>query len=131
VIGKERLDLTAEERDKIEEKMVGHGLTDVPLTEMNKEKAINDLLKAEVVITRVVAMDAMFRGLNCLGLGKLLRSYPTLIAPIVFPDESQVDPNVIKQKFERGTQGCDSEQKERAREWFFKFIDESANLEGN
>ena len=31
--------------------MVRHGLSDIPLTELNKEKDVNDLLVSEVIIT--------------------------------------------------------------------------------
>jgi len=33
--------------------MVSHGLADIPLTEINKGKAVKDLMVAEVVIMRV------------------------------------------------------------------------------
>jgi len=33
--------------------MVSHGLADIPLTEINKGKAVKDLMVAEVVIMRI------------------------------------------------------------------------------
>ena len=61
--------MSAIAKDRVEEVMVRHGLTDVPITDLNKEKAVNDLMVAEVLITRTLALDTFFRGLNCLGLG--------------------------------------------------------------
>ena len=52
-----------EAKDKVEELLVRHGLTDaVPLSDVNKEKAIKDLLVAEVLVTRTIALDSFFRG---------------------------------------------------------------------
>jgi len=132
IIGKDDLKLSDEERDRVEERMVCHGLTEIPLTVLNKEKAIKDLLIAEVLITRVMAMDAIFKGMNSLGLGKLMRSYPTITAPLVFPstDEATLDPKVIQQRFEKGAESCDSEKKEQAKAHFLTFIGESANITG-
>ena len=45
-------------KGKLEDMLVKHGLTDVvPLTDVNKAKAIKDLLIAEVLITRTLALD--------------------------------------------------------------------------
>lgn len=54
-------DLGDDHRSKIEEQLVRHGLTDVPLTDLNKEKAVNDLLIAEVLVTRTLALDTLFK----------------------------------------------------------------------
>lgn len=78
-------ELTIEEKDKIEEKLVNHCLSDVPLTIFNKDKAIRDLLCAEGIITRTLAMDSFFKGLDCMGSGKILRSYLTKLAPHISP----------------------------------------------
>lgn len=112
--------------------MVAHGLSDIPLTVLNKDKAIKDLLIAEVLITRVMAMDAIFKGMQALGLGKVLRSYPRLIAPLVFPSVNDVtlDPQAVKSKFQKGTVNCDSEKKKQVKEYFFTFIEESTNIPG-
>ena len=58
--------------------LVKHGLTDIPLTDVNKERAIQDLLVAEVLVTRTAALDLFFTSLNALGLGKLLIKYPII-----------------------------------------------------
>ena len=84
--------------------MVSHGLTDIPLTEINKKKAVKDLTVAEVVITRVLAMEAIYKGLKSLGLGKLLRSYPTLIAPKIFPSIEEAVIHVDQKKKNRHVQ---------------------------
>ena len=133
IIGKEDLDLNSEERDRLEEKLESHGLSDmIPISNMNKDKAIKDLLVAEVVITRVIAMDSIFKGLNCLGLGKILRSYPSIIAPIIFPspDDVKVCPEDVKMKFQGYEQDCDTQERIQAKEWFWDFIGESAVLKG-
>jgi hypothetical protein len=36
-------------KDLVEERMVRHGLVDIPISSLNKNKAVNDLLVAEVV----------------------------------------------------------------------------------
>ena len=68
VLQKEVKDIDTSAKDKVEELMVRHGLSDIPLTDLNKDKAVNDLLVAEVIITRTLALDRFFAGLNCLGL---------------------------------------------------------------
>lgn len=63
-------------KDKVEDLLVKHRLSDaVPLTNLNKDIAIHDLLVAEVLVTRTVALDTIFKGLNCLGLSNLLRKH--------------------------------------------------------
>ena len=75
-------------KDDIEDLMVKHGLSDVPLTDVNKEKDIQDLLVAEVLVTRVAALDSFFNGLNVLGLGNLLRNFP-FIQETILPSLEQ------------------------------------------
>ena len=90
-----------EAKDKVEELLVRHGLTDaVPLSDVNKEKAIKDLLVAEVLVTRTIALDSFFRGLNTLGLGDLLRKHPS-ITKFVFPsmEEASVDMDILKASY--------------------------------
>jgi len=53
-------ELTADDREKLEEKIVSHGLSDVPLTKLNKDRAIKDIMTTEVIITRTLAMDSFF-----------------------------------------------------------------------
>lgn len=124
--------MTQEEKDKIEQKMEAHGLQYIPITELNMERAANDILIGEVLITRVLSMNAIYDGLNVLGLGRVLRSYPSLIIPIIFPTMAQVQisPEELKEKFQKGVQGCDSKEKEITLQWFFKFIDDSVTMQG-
>ena len=83
VIGKDIGGITPSEKDKVEEIMVRHGLTDIPLTNVNKDKAVIDLLVAEIVVTRIHALD-VFKGLNSIGIGDLLRKYPEM-SKLVLP----------------------------------------------
>jgi len=65
VLSKDDLEeLTADDREKLEEKIVSHGLSDVPLTKLNKDRAIKDIMTTEVIITRTLAMDSFFKGLQ-------------------------------------------------------------------
>ena len=68
-------------------------MTDIPLTDVNKEKAIQDLLVAEVLVTRTAALDSFFTSLNALGLGKLLRKYP-IFQEVVLPSLKQATINI-------------------------------------
>ena len=43
-------------------------------------------------------MEAIYKGLKSLGLGKLLRSYPTLIAPKIFPSIEEAVIHVDQKK---------------------------------
>ena len=61
-MGKTVQDLSDDHRSKIEDQMICHGLTDVPLTDINKDKAVNDLMIAEVLVTRTLALDTLFKG---------------------------------------------------------------------
>ena len=132
IAGKDTLEeLTSVEKDRIEEKLVSHGLSDVPLTMLNKDKAIRDLLSAEVIITRTLAMDSFFKGLDCMGLGKILRSYPTIIAPLIFPSphEAILDPDQVKSSFDVEHVN-NSEEEDFALSWFHRFIHDSASEKG-
>ena len=135
MVGKDDLqELTADEREKLEEKIVSHGLSDVPLTKLNKDKAIKDLMTAEVVITRTLAMDSFYKGLDCMGLGRILRENSS-ISKEVFPtkDDIDIDPDMVKDRMRTGIyEQCDSRSAEQklACEWFYKFIDESSSLQG-
>ena len=68
ILQKEVKDIDTSAKDKVEELMVRHGLCDIPLTDLNKDKAVNDLLVAEVIITRTLALDRFFAGLIVLAL---------------------------------------------------------------
>ena len=90
ILQKEVKDIDISAKDKVEELMVRHGLSDIPLTDLNKEKAVNDLLVAEVIIKRTLSLDRFFAGLNGVGLGDLLRTYP-VIKNVLFPSPDQVN----------------------------------------
>lgn len=136
-------DIDCDVKDIIENMLVKHGLTDVPLTDVNKEKAIKDLLVAEVLITRTLALDAFFRGLNSLGLGNLLRKHPS-IKEFVLPSLKQVavDIEFLKSKLNEAMKEhttvenskndgqIDIVAKEATWKWFMRFIDDAKTLEG-
>ena len=134
VLQKEVKDIDTSAKDKVEELMVRHGLSDIPLTDLNKDKAVNDLLVAEVIITGTLALDRFFAGLNCLGLGDLLRRYP-VIKNVIFPspDQVKVDPETLKRKLQqaklRTTESC-KEDTEQSWNWFLQFIEEAGSCEG-
>ncbi len=126
-------------RDKVEDLLVKHGLSDVvPLTNLNKDKAIQDLLVAEVLVTRTVALDSFFKGLNCLGLGDLLRKHQS-IASYVLPSTKEVaiDPEIFKGMLSKGKESnneddnCDSMEQKQSWEWFLQFVDDAASLKGS
>ena len=58
----------------MEELMVRHGLTDLPLTDENKDKAVQDIIVGEVLVTRTTPLDSIFCGLNAVRVGSLLIS---------------------------------------------------------
>ena len=126
-------------KGKIEDLLVKHGLSDVvPLTNLNKEKAIHDLLVAEVLVTRTVALDSFFKGLNCLGLGNLLCKHQS-IASYVLPSTKEVaiDPEIFKGQLFKGKESnndgdtCESTEKKQSWEWFLQFVDDAASLKGS
>ena len=70
---------TPEEKDKLEELLVRHGLTThVPFSALNIDLAVNDLLVAEVVVTRTLPLDALLKGMNV--LENCYASTPVLLA---------------------------------------------------
>lgn len=95
VLSQDISELTSEEKDKLDGRTVSHGLTEIPITNLNKDKAMKDILIAEVLITRVLAMDKFFEGLDCMGLGKLLRGCP-LISPTT--SDVCIHPEQVKAK---------------------------------
>lgn len=97
-----------------------------------KEKAVNDLLVAEVLITRTLALDRFFRDLNCLGLGDLLRKYPVIKSRIFpSPDEANVDPETLQRKLQQAKQQATDEGcTEQSWNWFLQFVDEAGSCEG-
>ena len=125
-------ELTSEEKDKLEGRMVSHGLTDIPITDLNKDKAMKDTLIAEVLITRVLAMNKFFEGLDCMGLGKLLRGYPSIIGPLIFPTTSAVSvhPEQVKAKSSNIIHINSNDKERQAIQWYYTFIQDSAELTG-
>lgn len=115
--------------------MVRHGLVDIPITSLNKNKAVNDLLLAEVVITRTLALESFFKGINCLGLGDLMRKYP-VITRVVFPSiaDSVIDPEVLLNRLEelrkKNRIKVNGEKEEQAWQWFTRFIGEVGSCKG-
>ena len=107
--------------------MVRHGCTDLPLTDRNKEKAIQDVMVGEVLTTRTAALDAFFSGLNALGLGAFLRAN-NCMASIVFPavEDVHVDVDLMEARFEKVPQELlETEEQSNAYNWFFSFLRES------
>ncbi|CAH3045955.1 unnamed protein product [Porites lobata] len=53
---------------------------------------LKHILEAEVsiIIKRTLSLDRFFAGLNCVGLGDLLRTYP-VIKNVLFPSPDQVN----------------------------------------
>lgn len=80
--------------------MVRHGLKDLPLKDANKDKAVQDIIFGEVIVTRTTALDSIFRGLNVIGVGNLLRAKPS-ISKFLFPtpEDGNVDITVMRSKF--------------------------------
>ena len=132
VLSQDISEFTSEEKDKLEGRMVSHGLTDIPISNLNKDKAMKDILIAEVLITRVLAMDEFFEGLDCMGLGKLLRGYPSIIGLLIFPTTSDVcvHPEQVKAKSSEVIHVNSNGKEEEAIQWYYTFIQDSAELTG-
>ena len=118
------------DRDKIESLMVRHGLSDLPVTDQNKEKAVQDIIVAEVLTTRTAALDAIFKGMNSCDLGTLMRSNPPVVS-IVFPslEDTEVDVKSMKARF-KGVDSFDSNEKRNAVQWFLDFLEDSDKESG-
>lgn len=118
--------LTEEEKDKIEEAMVRHGCTDIPLSDKNMVKSVQDGMVGEVLVSRVTALDAIFQGMNAIQLGQLLCAKPT-VSQHVFPSPEQVsvDAETLKNKMTLGVlEKVDDEKKKNAYDWFLRFTSE-------
>ena len=105
--------------------MVRHGLCDLPLTDQNKEKAVQDVV-AEVLTTRTAALDAIFTGMNTCNLGTLMRSNPS-VASIVFPslEDAEADVELMKARFKGiDSSDFDTNEKRNAVQWFLDFLEE-------
>ena len=70
--------LSEEEKDKIEEAMVRRGSTDIPITDKNVVKSVQDIMVGEVPVSRLMALDAIVLGINAIQLGDILRAKPTV-----------------------------------------------------
>ena len=135
VIGQDDLAaLTDIEKDKLEELLVHHGLTTwVPLTSLNMAGAVQDLMVAEVLLTRILPLETLFKGLNCLGLGDLLSENPDLVNK-VFPStkDALIDVELMTKKITLDVrEKTDSQEKQQAWQWFLQFVRESDALKGN
>ena len=107
--------------------MVRHGLSDLPLTDQNKEKAVQDIIVAEVLTTRTAALDAIFTGMDTCDLGTLMRSNPS-VASVVFPslEDAEVDVKLMKARFKGiNSVDFDSDEKRNAVQWFLDFLEEA------
>ena len=85
-----------------------------------------------MLVTRTTPLHSIFRGLNAIGVGSLLRVKPS-IAKYLFPflEDVTVDITVMRSKFQLSpSQTKDTEGKAKAFDWFFQFLDESDHLEG-
>ena len=109
-----------------------HGLTDVvPLTDVNKAKAIKDLLIAEVLITRTLALDSFFKGLNVHGLGDLLRKHPGVVCYVLpTKEEATVDVEVFKGKLVFCDENPNDEETQTKR-WLLQFVEEASHIKGD
>ena len=112
-----------------------HGLTThVPLSALNIDLAVKDLLVAEVIVTRTLPLDAILKGMNVLGLGELLRKYPSAVSKI-FPsvEDAVVSADIFLHKVTLGdgeVKNNLNELEEQAWKWFQRFVEESENRKG-
>lgn len=110
-----------------------HGLTThVPLTSLNIDLAVKDLLVAEVIVTRTLPLDALLKGMNVLGLGELLRKYPHVVSKI-FPSvqDAVVSADMFLHKVTLADEEVkNNELEEQAWKWFQRFVVESEVKKG-
>ena len=112
-----------------------HGLTThVPLSALNIDLAVKDLLVAEVIVTRTLPLDALLKGMNVLGFGELLRKYPSAVSKI-FPsvEDAVVSADIFLHKVTLGdgeVKNNLNELEEQAWKWFQRFVEESENRKG-
>jgi len=106
--------------------MVRHGCTDIPLSDKNMVKSVQDVMVGEVLVSRVTALDAIFWGMNTIQLGQLLRAKPA-VSQHVFPSPEQVsvDVEILKNKMTLGVlEKVNDEKKKNAYDWFLRFTSE-------
>lgn len=124
-------DIDSNLKGKLEDMLVKHGLTDaVPLTDVNKSKAIKDLLIAEVLITRTLALDSFFKGLNVHGLGDLLRKHPGVVS-YVLPTKEEAAVDVAS--FKGRLVFCDedlNDEEAQTMTWLLQFVEEASQMKG-
>ena len=124
-------DIDSNLKGKLEDMLVKHGLTDaVPLTDVNESKAIKDLLIAEVLITRTIALDSFFKGLNVHGLGDLLRKHPGVVS-YVLPTKEEAAVDVVL--FKGRLVFCDedlNDEEVQTMSWLLQFIEEASRMKG-
>jgi len=106
----------------------------VPLSALNIDLAVKDLLVAEVIVTRTLPLDALLKGMNVLGLGELLRKYPSAVSKI-FPsvEDAVVSADIFLHKVTLGdgeVKNNLNELEEQAWKWFQRFVEESENRKG-
>ena len=88
--------------------MVRYGLTDLPLTDTNKEKAIQDVIVGELLTTRTVALDSIYN-LN----------------------DVELDAGLMMARFDEVPKDdLDSQEKSNAHSWFFSFLEEIDQIIG-
>jgi len=77
-------------------------------------------------------MDEFFEGLDCMGLGKLLRGYPSIIGLLIFPTTSDVcvHPEQVKAKSSEVIHVNSNGKEKEAIQWYYTFIQDSAELTG-
>ena len=112
--------------------MVRHGLTDLPLTDTNKEKAIQDVIVGELLTTRTVALDSIYNGMNALSLGSFVRANKCM-GQIAFPtlNDVELDAGLMKARFDEVPKDdLDSQEKSNAHSWFFSFLEEIDQIIG-
>ena len=125
-------DIDSKLKGKLEDMLVKHGLTDVvPLTDVNKDKAIKDLLIAEVLITRTLALDSFFKGLNVHGLGDLLRKCPGVVSYVLpcTKEEAAVDVALFKGKLVFCDEDLNDEEAQTMT-WLLQFVEEASQMKG-
>lgn len=123
VLSQDISELTSEEKDKLDGRTVNHGPTEIPITNLNKDKAMKDILIAKVLITTVLAMDKFFEGLDCMGLGKLLGGYPSIIGPLISPTTSDVciHPEQVNAKSSDVIHVNSNGKEKEAIQWYYTF----------
>lgn len=124
-------DIDSNLKGKLEDMLVKHGLTDaVPLTDVNKSKAIKDLLIAEVLITRTLALDSFFKGLNVHGLGDLLRKHPGVVSYVLpTKEEAAVDVALFKGRLVFCDEDLNDEEAQTMT-WLLQFVEEASQMKG-